>query len=193
MVDYYLKYKEYKKKYQQLEKSIENTLKNIQPIDFGINNHSESATNTTDSLLDDIKNKLDSKGYVFWLTTEGKIITKNFDEDSAQNSLHRIIKRNKEKYNDQIMIKVKYVVDDNNSSGPIQMGIYVHKITFEGKNISLAPTADFKAIRFYYLEKDLTKFKFGDMKKFSNGLLQKKGIIDSLKYYTFKEAKKLLW
>lgn len=206
MVDYYLKYKEYKKKYLQLEKSIENKLKNIQPIDFGINNNSEMGTNTIDtessmgSLLDNIKSKLDKKGYVFWLTEEGKIITKNFDEDKAQKSLHRIIKNNKDEYNEKIVIKVKYVITDSSSqslldgsAGPVQMGIYIHKVTFEGKNISLAPTKDFNAMRFYYFEKDLKKFKFGDMKKFITGLLTKKDNINSLKFYTFKEAKKLLW
>lgn len=199
MTDYYLKYKEYKKKYLQLEKHLDNKFKNINAMDFGGIELKSESDNNTRILLNNIIKKLNDKGYVYWLTNEGKVITKDIDEDIAQKALQNKIKKNKDKYDGQIVIKVQYVVIDktnpsllDGSAGPIKMGIYVHKINFEGKNISLAPTKDFNDLRFHYFKNDLVKFKLNDMKKFSVELLNKKDSIDSLKFYTFQEIKKLL-
>ena len=165
----------------------------------GANVRSASKTVSSQSSLNKIITKLNKQGYIYWLTEEGKIITKNTDGEKALSSLYRKIKKNKDEYEGKTIIKIKYIVVGpqdpmilDGSIGPIQMGIYIHKVTYLGKNLSIAPLEDHHAIRFHYFEKDLRNFKLGDMKMFTLGLLKNREHINTLHFYTYDEAIKLL-
>lgn len=193
---YRIKYLKYKAKYYDL---LNKNLLNTNLLNKNLLNKNTQYGGTEKQTLKDVITKLNKKGYFYWLDPSGKILSKNADSNKAKQAILKKIKKNPTEWENKILINIKYALipDDNklleaNKIGPIEVIIELIKVDLHGKDIALARTNKNDLLRFYYFPDDIHRFKLNDVKKYAQWFAINDVDIDGLKYYKFKEVRKML-
>lgn len=136
-------------------------------------------------ILYTIKEKLKTKGYVFWFDTDGNVISKGLDTKSAKAMLTKKILENKTDWKNKIVTELviefdqKNIMDEN--TGGLSISVDLNKIVFHGDKLSIQmKNKNNSLFSLCYKYDELHKFKLSDLKKISlfvsNETLKKIGL-----------------
>jgi len=177
-MDYKGKYLKYKSKYLDLKNLI-----------GGKTNVSE---------INSIIKKLNSKGNIFFIDSNGKILGKGSD-NKAERSVLKKIKADRENYQNTKIVKIEYnIVEKDNKFykkgdiGRVEVRIGINKVVFIKNNPTLSLAGRGSLTKFYYFDNELKYFKLSDVKRIANMVLNTKEKLGMLSNYTFKQIEKMI-
>lgn len=123
-------------------------------------------------ILNNIKEELKSKGYVFWFDVNGKVLAQGLTTQSAKTLMIKKINEDKNKWNNAIVTELVVEFDKKNimdeESGGLSITVDLNRIKFNQDKLSIQmknKTNSLFAMCYKYDE--LSKFKLRDLKKIS--------------------------
>lgn len=177
-MDYKTKYLKYKSKYLDLKEQV--------------------GGNPDVGEINSIIKKLNSKGSIFFIDPNGKILGKGSD-DKAEKMVLKKVKADRENYENTKVVKIEYnVVEKDNKYykkgdiGRVEVRIGINKIVFIKNNPTLSLAGRGSLTKFYYFDNELKYFKLSDVKRVANMILNTKEKLGMLSNYTFKQIEKMI-
>ena len=155
-------------------------------------------TGSSIRMVNSVIKKLISKGNIYFIDSDGKILGRGSD-DTVERSVLKKIKANREKYENSKIVKIEYnIIDKDNmyykkgDIGRVEVRIGILKVVFMKNNPTLSLAKRGSLTKFYYFDDELKDFKLEDVKRISNMVLNTKEKLGILSNYSFKQIEKTM-